>query len=131
LPQILNGLFILSAWSCGSADTYVSTRLLFYLSRRGHAPRIFGTLLSRNVPSSGPGSSGKTMPFVIPAVPLLIAAIVSTMAYMVTQNASTASFTPVGKNGSRLHDFPGFSLVIQHDKRSLYHFMAGHDDHIS
>lgn len=52
LPQIVTALFLLSAWSAATADLYVSSRFLFFLAKRGHAPAIFGATL-RLGPSRG------------------------------------------------------------------------------
>ncbi|KZV95469.1 hypothetical protein EXIGLDRAFT_834293 [Exidia glandulosa HHB12029] len=40
----LSALFMVSAFSAASADVYVSSRYLFFLARRGHAPEVFGSL---------------------------------------------------------------------------------------
>ncbi|CAD6585763.1 MAG: hypothetical protein TREMPRED_004232 [Tremellales sp. Tagirdzhanova-0007] len=42
LPSIINAALLTSAWSAGVADLYVSSRTLYGLFARGHAPRIFG-----------------------------------------------------------------------------------------
>ncbi|KAJ5150906.1 Amino acid/polyamine transporter I [Penicillium canariense] len=41
LPSIINAALLTSAWSAGIADLFVSTRALFGLACRGHAPKIF------------------------------------------------------------------------------------------
>jgi len=43
-PRILISLFVLSAFSSSSAELYVASRYFFFLSRRGHAPWVFGSL---------------------------------------------------------------------------------------
>ncbi|KAJ5298991.1 Amino acid/polyamine transporter I [Penicillium atrosanguineum] len=41
LPSIINAALLTSAWSAGIADLFVSTRTLYGLASRGHAPKIF------------------------------------------------------------------------------------------
>ncbi|KAJ5716992.1 hypothetical protein N7488_002638 [Penicillium malachiteum] len=41
LPSIINAALLTSAWSAGIADLFVSTRTLYGLATRGHAPKIF------------------------------------------------------------------------------------------
>lgn len=41
LPSIVNAALLTSAWSAGCADLYVSSRALYGLVSRGHAPQIF------------------------------------------------------------------------------------------
>ncbi|KAL2824979.1 putative arginine permease [Aspergillus pseudoustus] len=41
LPSIINAALLTSAWSAGVADLFVSSRTLYGLAARGHAPRIF------------------------------------------------------------------------------------------
>ncbi|KAJ5223653.1 Amino acid/polyamine transporter I [Penicillium chermesinum] len=41
LPSIINAALLTSAWSAGTADLFVSTRTLYGLAARGHAPKIF------------------------------------------------------------------------------------------
>ncbi|KAH9919190.1 amino acid permease-domain-containing protein [Epithele typhae] len=44
LPHMLNAAILVSAWSAASSDIYVSSRFLFFLACRGHAPSIFAHL---------------------------------------------------------------------------------------
>ncbi|KAJ3476941.1 hypothetical protein NLI96_g10806 [Meripilus lineatus] len=44
LPHIVNAAILVSAWSAASSDIYVSSRCLFFLARRGHAPSFSGLL---------------------------------------------------------------------------------------
>lgn len=41
LPSIVNAALLTSAWSAGCADLFVSSRALYGLAVRGHAPKIF------------------------------------------------------------------------------------------
>ncbi|PYI03538.1 putative arginine permease [Aspergillus sclerotiicarbonarius CBS 121057] len=41
LPSIINAALLTSAWSAGCADLFVSSRALYGLAARGHAPRVF------------------------------------------------------------------------------------------
>ncbi|KAJ5389410.1 Amino acid/polyamine transporter I [Penicillium cataractarum] len=41
LPSIINAALLISAWSAGIADLFVSTRTLYGLAVKGHVPRIF------------------------------------------------------------------------------------------
>ncbi|KAH8698690.1 putative arginine permease [Talaromyces proteolyticus] len=41
LPSIINAALLTSAWSAGCADLFVSSRTLYGLAARGHAPKIF------------------------------------------------------------------------------------------
>lgn len=41
LPSIVNAALLTSAWSAGCADLFVSSRTLYGLAVRGHAPSIF------------------------------------------------------------------------------------------
>ncbi|KAJ6128840.1 hypothetical protein N7471_010057 [Penicillium samsonianum] len=41
LPSIINAALLTSAWSAGTADLFVSSRTLYGLAARGHAPKIF------------------------------------------------------------------------------------------
>ncbi|KAL4247913.1 hypothetical protein ABKN59_006786 [Abortiporus biennis] len=46
LPSVINAAILLSAWSAAASDVYISSRFLFFLAERGHAPAIFGLLLN-------------------------------------------------------------------------------------
>ncbi|KAK5698000.1 hypothetical protein LTR97_006960 [Elasticomyces elasticus] len=50
LPSIVNAAILSSAWSAGCADLFVSSRALFGLTQRGHAPAIFATLRKDGLP---------------------------------------------------------------------------------
>ena len=41
----MNGAILLSAWSAATSDIYVSSRFLFLLARRGHAPQFLAHLI--------------------------------------------------------------------------------------
>ncbi|KAJ5904431.1 hypothetical protein N7504_006814 [Penicillium tannophilum] len=41
LPSIINAAILTSAWSAGTADLFVSSRTLYGLAARGHAPKVF------------------------------------------------------------------------------------------
>lgn len=41
LPSIINAALLISAWSAGIADLFVSTRTLYGLAVKGHVPKIF------------------------------------------------------------------------------------------
>ena len=50
LPSIINAALLTSAWSAGCADLYVSSRALFGLTQRGHAPAFFATVRRDGLP---------------------------------------------------------------------------------
>lgn len=41
----MNAAVLVSAWSAAASDIYISSRFLFFLARRGHAPKIFASLV--------------------------------------------------------------------------------------
>ncbi|PYH94659.1 putative arginine permease [Aspergillus ellipticus CBS 707.79] len=41
LPSVINAALLTSAWSAGCADLFVSSRALYGLAARGHAPSVF------------------------------------------------------------------------------------------
>lgn len=47
-------LIIVSAWSAAASDIYISSRFLFFLARRHHAPSFLASLLKYPQPSSSP-----------------------------------------------------------------------------
>ncbi|KAM5541211.1 hypothetical protein V8D89_005140 [Ganoderma adspersum] len=44
LPDVVNAAILLSAWSAAASDIYISSRFLFFLARRGHAPTFLAHL---------------------------------------------------------------------------------------
>ncbi|KAK3110967.1 hypothetical protein LTR53_014221 [Teratosphaeriaceae sp. CCFEE 6253] len=50
LPSVINAALLTSAWSAGCADLYVSSRALFALTQRGHAPAIFAKVRRDGLP---------------------------------------------------------------------------------
>ncbi|KAM5541192.1 hypothetical protein V8D89_005121 [Ganoderma adspersum] len=44
LPDAVNAAILLSAWSAAASDIYISSRFLFFLARRGHAPNFLAHL---------------------------------------------------------------------------------------
>ncbi|CDO72292.1 hypothetical protein BN946_scf184970.g144 [Trametes cinnabarina] len=48
LPDLVNACILVSAWSAAASDIYISSRFLFFLARRGHAPSFFGHLFKLN-----------------------------------------------------------------------------------
>lgn len=49
LPSIVNGVILTSAWSCGLANSFTASRVLYSLALRGTAPAIFAKTF-RGVP---------------------------------------------------------------------------------
>ena len=49
-PGIFNFVILVAALSAMNSQLYITTRMMFSLSRAGHAPRRFGTLNRRGVP---------------------------------------------------------------------------------
>ncbi|KAH8101313.1 amino acid permease-domain-containing protein [Cristinia sonorae] len=45
LPHFVNAMVLLSAWSAAASDVYISSRFMFFLARRGHAPQFLAYLL--------------------------------------------------------------------------------------
>ncbi|KAF8464754.1 amino acid permease-domain-containing protein [Gautieria morchelliformis] len=64
LPSIINACVLTSAWSAGSSDLYIASRVLFALAKSGKAPRIFaktnrfGTPWTSLIPCSAMGLLG-------------------------------------------------------------------------
>lgn len=52
LSHAVNAAILLSAWSAASSDIYISSRFLFFLARRGHAPSFLAHLF--RYPSTRP-----------------------------------------------------------------------------
>ncbi len=50
LPSIINAALLTSAWSAGCADLFISSRTLFGLYTRGHAPSILGKTRQDGLP---------------------------------------------------------------------------------
>ncbi|KAF3011682.1 hypothetical protein E8E14_007468 [Neopestalotiopsis sp. 37M] len=50
LPSIINAVLLTSAWSAGCADLFVSSRTLYGLYTRGHAPNFIGKVRSDGLP---------------------------------------------------------------------------------
>ncbi|CAK7214651.1 hypothetical protein SEUCBS140593_002253 [Sporothrix eucalyptigena] len=50
LPSIVNAALLTSAWSAGVADLFVSSRTLYGLYTRGHAPRFVGKVRQDGLP---------------------------------------------------------------------------------
>ncbi|KAL1901809.1 hypothetical protein Sste5346_001512 [Sporothrix stenoceras] len=50
LPSIVNAALLTSAWSAGVADLFVSSRTLYGLYTRGHAPKIVGKVRKDGLP---------------------------------------------------------------------------------
>ncbi|KAM5541193.1 hypothetical protein V8D89_005122 [Ganoderma adspersum] len=44
LPDVVNAAILLSAWSAAASDIYISSRFLFFLGCRGHAPNFLAHL---------------------------------------------------------------------------------------
>jgi yeast amino acid transporter len=44
LANLVNAAILVSAWSAAASDIYISSRFLFFLARRGHAPTFLATL---------------------------------------------------------------------------------------
>lgn len=47
---LMNFVILIAVLSAGNSGMYASTRMLWYLSTKGHAPKIFSTLNSRGIP---------------------------------------------------------------------------------
>ncbi|KAI0747493.1 amino acid transporter [Fomes fomentarius] len=64
LSHAVNAAILLSAWSAASSDIYISSRFLFFLARRGHAPSFLAHLFrypsARRVRSSLSDSDSNT-----------------------------------------------------------------------
>ena len=45
MSHLVNAAILVSAWSAAASDIYISSRFLFFLSRRGHAPAFLGYLI--------------------------------------------------------------------------------------
>lgn len=44
----MNASILISAWSAAASDIYISSRFLFFLARRGHAPSFLAHLFRLN-----------------------------------------------------------------------------------
>jgi L-asparagine transporter-like permease len=47
---VMNFVILIAALSAMNSQLYITTRMMFSLSRAGHAPRAFGTLSARGIP---------------------------------------------------------------------------------
>ncbi|KAI0930952.1 hypothetical protein AcW1_007164 [Taiwanofungus camphoratus] len=45
LPHIVNAAIMVSAWSAAASDIYISSRFLYFLAFRGHAPQFLKVLI--------------------------------------------------------------------------------------
>ena len=45
MPHIVNAVVLLAAWSAAAADLYISSRFLYFLSKRRHAPAFLSNLI--------------------------------------------------------------------------------------
>ncbi|KIM83249.1 hypothetical protein PILCRDRAFT_7206 [Piloderma croceum F 1598] len=98
LPQITSALFILSAWSAATSDVYISSRFMYFLAKRDHAPRFLATLVSmqkvgiqsarspcrRNAESESPAAK----PAVVPVFGILAATVFAFLAFLPSQSPS-------------------------------------------
>ena len=50
LPHVINAAIFTSAFSAGNSFLYTSSRILFGLSIRGHAPKIFSQVTKSGLP---------------------------------------------------------------------------------
>jgi len=74
LPSIINACLLTSAWSAGSSDLYLSSRVLFGLAKTGQAPKILA----------------KTNRYGTPWTSLIVCSVFGLLAYMgVTSGSST------------------------------------------
>ncbi|KAH9891921.1 amino acid permease-domain-containing protein [Cubamyces lactineus] len=55
LPDLVNASILISAWSAAASDIYISSRFLFFLARRGHAPAFLGNLFKLNARRAAAG----------------------------------------------------------------------------
>ncbi|RPD71597.1 hypothetical protein L226DRAFT_537868 [Lentinus tigrinus ALCF2SS1-7] len=58
VPDVINAAILLSAWSAAASDIYISSRFLFFLARRGHAPTWLAHLF--RYPRHGPVHSAQS-----------------------------------------------------------------------
>ncbi|EJF55719.1 amino acid transporter [Dichomitus squalens LYAD-421 SS1] len=97
LPDMINAAILLSAWSAAASDIYISSRFLFFLARRGHAPTFLAHLFryprARAVPQSDRGSdddsddSEQVLPssqptYVMPLASVLVSASVGLLTFL-------------------------------------------------
>jgi hypothetical protein len=135
LPQITNAFFLLSAWSAATSDIYVSSRFLFFLSRRGHAPAFLGKLIDVRrriglLPKTRGDPTDARNRYVIPVFGVAVAAIFALLSYMSTQGAeevrrNLSSCLPcINCTGV------GISMVIKYDQCCVHAFVAFDDGHL-
>ena len=64
--SIMNAVILTSILSCGNSSLYVSSRMLYALSKEGKAPKIFGRLNKRGVSDPGPDCHNGNRRHVLP-----------------------------------------------------------------
>jgi amino acid transporter len=75
LANLVNAAILISAWSAAASDVYISSRFLFFLARRGHAPTFLATLtrfprrLTARNTSTGVTPASVVLPHTYVAVP--------------------------------------------------------------
>jgi amino acid permease len=70
----------MSAWSAAASDIYISSRFLFFLARRGHAPSFVGSLFRNR-------ERDPEKQIVVPWVGVLVAAAFASLSFMSAENA--------------------------------------------
>ncbi|KFA67305.1 hypothetical protein S40285_03631 [Stachybotrys chlorohalonatus IBT 40285] len=76
LPDLINFLILLSAWSCGNAYLYSSSRTLYGLARDGQAPKFLLKCTSAGVPIYCVG----------------VVSLISCITFLVTSNSAVTVF---------------------------------------
>jgi lysine-specific permease len=79
----MNFVILSSVLSCGNSSLYVSSRMLYAMSRRQNAPRIFGRLNRRGVPVAAVWATG-----LVGATAFLASLVGGQHIYQVLYNAS-------------------------------------------
>jgi len=81
--NVMNFVILSSVLSCGNSSLYVSSRMLYAMSRRQNAPRIFGRLNRRGVPVAAVWATG-----LVGATAFLASLVGGQHIYQVLYNAS-------------------------------------------
>lgn len=76
LPSIINAVIMTSAWSCGVANSFTASRVLYTLALRGSAPAIF-----------------KRTHNGVPAFAIGLTVVVGCLSFLTVSNGAAVAFT--------------------------------------
>ncbi|KZP05943.1 hypothetical protein FIBSPDRAFT_1053819 [Athelia psychrophila] len=99
LARIVTAFFLMSAWSAATSDIYISSRYMYFLAKRGHAPKFLSTLIpvgyakekpvrrrSESTPDTRtPAPPARETRLVVPIAGVVVAMIFAFLAYLPAQ----------------------------------------------